>query len=48
MLLNKTTDKENENRPKQLRADTRQWHSGRVKFAVIGWEGKPEKKELIN
>lgn len=38
---------EKENRPKQLKADTRQWHSGRVKFAVIGWEGRPDDNYII-
>ncbi|OGZ44798.1 MAG: hypothetical protein A2756_05000 [Candidatus Ryanbacteria bacterium RIFCSPHIGHO2_01_FULL_48_27] len=35
------------NRPRQLKADTRQWNSGRVKFAVIGWQNKPEKNYII-
>jgi hypothetical protein len=34
-------------RPTQLIADTRQWNSGRVKFAVIGWREKPEKNYII-
>ncbi len=34
-------------KPKQLKADTRQWNSGRVKFAVIGWEGKPDRNYII-
>lgn len=36
-----------DNKPKQLKADTRQWTSGRVKFAVIGWKDKPEKNYII-
>lgn len=36
-----------ENRPKQLKADTRQWPGGRVKFTVIGWKDKPEKNYII-
>lgn len=34
-------------KPKLLKSDTRQWPSGRVKFAVIGWEGKPERNYII-
>lgn len=34
-------------KPKQLKSDTRQWNSGRVKFAVIGWEGKPDRNYII-
>lgn len=34
-------------RPTQLKADTRQWNSGRVKFAVIGWKDKPDKNYII-
>jgi|SRR6266850_94023 len=34
-------------KPKQLKADTRQWKSGRVKFAVVGWEGKPEDNYIV-
>lgn len=34
-------------KPKQLKADTRQWNSGRVKFAVIGWVDKPAKNYII-
>lgn len=34
-------------KPKQLKADTRQWNGGRVKFAVIGWTDKPEKNYII-
>ena len=34
-------------RPKQLKADTRQWNSGRVKFAVIGWEGRPQDNYIV-
>lgn len=33
--------------PKQLKADTRQWNSGRVKFAVVGWKNKPEKNYIV-
>jgi hypothetical protein len=33
--------------PKQLKADTRQWTSGRVKFAVLGWEHRPEENYII-
>lgn len=36
-----------DNRPKQLKADTRQWNSGRVKFAVIGWKDKPDRNYII-
>jgi len=36
-----------DNKPRLLKSDTRQWTSGRVKFAVIGWEGKPEKNWII-
>ncbi|MCX6731748.1 MAG: hypothetical protein NTX55_02045 [Candidatus Parcubacteria bacterium] len=36
-----------DNKPKQLKADTRQWSSGRVKFAVIGWKDKPDKNYII-
>jgi hypothetical protein len=34
-------------KPKQLKADTRQWTSGRVKFAVIGWEGRPQDNYIV-
>lgn len=34
-------------KPKQLKADTRQWKSGRVKFAVIGWEGRPNDNYIV-
>jgi hypothetical protein len=34
-------------KPKQLKADTRQWSSGRVKFAVIGWEGRPLENYIV-
>jgi hypothetical protein len=37
----------NNNRPTQLKADTRQWNSGSLKFAVIGWKDKPEKNYII-
>ncbi len=40
-------EKREDNRPKQLKADTRQWNSGRVKFAVIGWKDKPDKNYII-
>jgi hypothetical protein len=33
--------------PKRLKSDTRQWNSGRVMFAVIGWKDKPEKNYII-
>lgn len=33
--------------PKQLKASTRQWNSGRVKFAVIGWQDKPDRNYII-
>ena len=33
--------------PKQLKADTRQWNSGRVKFAVIGWENRPDDNYIV-
>lgn len=33
--------------PKQLKSDTRQWNSGRVKLSVIGWDGKPDKNYII-
>ena len=36
-----------QSKPKQLKADTRQWNSGRVKFAVIGWEGKPDRNYIV-
>lgn len=36
-----------DDKPRQLKSDTRQWTSGRVKFAVIGWEAKPEKNWII-
>lgn len=34
-------------KPRLLKSDTRQWASGRVKFAVIGWEGKSEKNWIV-
>jgi hypothetical protein len=34
-------------KPKQLKADTRQWKSGRVKFAVVGWEGRPDDNYIV-
>src|SRR3989344_2685593 len=37
----------NQSKPKQLKADTRQWNSGRVKFAVIGWQGKPDRNYIV-
>ncbi len=40
-----TEDKKS--KPKQLKADTRQWNGGRVKFAVIGWEGKPDRNYIV-
>lgn len=33
--------------PRQLKTDTRQWNSGRVKFAVVGWKDKPEKNYIV-
>ena len=33
--------------PKLLKSDTRQWSSGRVKLAVIGWEDKPEENYIV-
>lgn len=36
-----------QSKPKQLKADTRQWNGGRVKFAVIGWEGKPDRNYIV-
>ena len=36
-----------DNKPRQLKADTRQWSGGRVKFAIIGWPGKPDKNYII-
>ena len=36
-----------QSKPKQLKADTRQWNSGRVKFAVIGWQGKPDRNYIV-
>ena len=33
--------------PKQLKSDTRQWNSGRVHFAVIGWPGKPDDNYIV-
>lgn len=38
---------EHQKLPRQLISDTRQWNSGRVKFAVIGWEDKPDKNYII-
>ena len=38
---------EKQTKPKRLKSDTRQWSSGRVSFAVIGWEGKPERNYII-
>jgi hypothetical protein len=37
----------NSNKPKQLKTDTRQWTSGRVRFAVIGWEDRPEDNYIV-
>lgn len=37
----------NKTKPKQLKADTRQWNSGRVKFAVIGWADKPDRNYIV-
>ena len=34
-------------KPKQLKSDTRQWSSGRVHFAVFGWEGKPDDNYIV-
>ncbi len=34
-------------KPKQLKSDTRTWSSGRVHFAVIGWEGKPQENYIV-
>ncbi len=34
-------------KPKLLKTDTRQWTSGRVKFAVIGWVGKPDRNYIV-
>lgn len=33
--------------PKRLKSETRQWKSGRVKFAVIGWPERPEENYII-
>lgn len=35
------------NKPKLLKSDTRQWNSGSVKFAVIGWPEKPERNYIV-
>jgi len=32
---------------KVLKSDTRQWSSGRVKFTVIGWEGRPTDNYVV-
>src|SRR5258708_2362287 len=32
---------------KVLKSDTRQWTSGRVRFAVIGWEGRPSDNYIV-
>lgn len=37
----------NNSGPKQLKSDTRQWNSGRVKLTVIGWEGKPDRNYIV-
>jgi len=34
-------------KPQLLKSDTRQWTSGWVKFAVIGWEGQPEDNYIV-
>lgn len=34
-------------KPKLLKSDTRQWTSGRVKLAVIGWEGRPNDNYIV-
>jgi hypothetical protein len=34
-------------KPKQLKTDTRQWTSGRVRFAVVGWEDRPEDNYIV-
>jgi hypothetical protein len=41
------TDAQNPKRPRQLKTDTRQWTSGRVRFAVIGWEDRPEENYIV-
>lgn len=38
---------EQSKKPKQLKSDTRQWNSGRVHFAVIGWPGKPNDNYIV-
>lgn len=38
---------ETSERPQQLKADTRQWNSGRVKFAVIGWKDRPDENYIV-
>lgn len=34
-------------KPKLLKSDTRQWSSGRVRLAVVGIEGHPEKNYIV-
>jgi|GEM_PF-1858439 len=34
-------------KPRRLKSDTRQWSGGRVSFAIIGWEGKPERNYIV-
>jgi hypothetical protein len=41
------TPREQSEKPKQLKSDTRQWTSGRVKFSVIGWEGRPQENYIV-
>lgn len=38
---------EEKDKPKLLKTDTRQWTSGRVKMAVIGWPGKPDRNYIV-
>lgn len=41
------TSQEQSEKPKLLKSDTRQWTSGRVKFAVIEWEGRPQENYIV-
>lgn len=36
-----------QSKPKRLKSDTRLWSGGRVRFSVIGWEGKPDRNYII-
>ena len=41
------TSQKSPEKPKLLKSDTRQWTSGRVKLAVIGWEGRPDDNYIV-